>query len=228
VYIPDDLPEHFYELTREDMSMILSRQRAIKRQQQQQQQQGFRTKYVEMISQAERAEKLQSNATVRITLPDQHTLQGVFHPKESLANLYGFVEHALAPSCRDHFYLFTAPPKQVLERSEDILLWQRGLIHKATVRIGTHGTEPLRLKDSLADGAIPLPSAADSSTNQQPTVAPIPPSAGESLTPAGADSDGAASFAGHHVEQRHQERPPPAKVSKLSGRAVPSWLRLAK
>jgi hypothetical protein len=104
VYIPDDLPPHFYELTKEDMTAILRQQRACKRQEQKEQE-GFRTKYVRLVSEAERAEKLHTNTTIRITFTDHHLLQGEFHPKESLADLYAFVEQSLTPAAREHFYL---------------------------------------------------------------------------------------------------------------------------
>ncbi|KAG9340478.1 hypothetical protein JZ751_021591 [Albula glossodonta] len=69
-----------------------------------------------LMTQALILEKIQRypKVTLRIHFPDKHVLQGFFRPLETVDALRTFVRSYLADP-QFSFYLFTAPPKKILD-----------------------------------------------------------------------------------------------------------------
>lgn len=52
---------------------------------------------------------------VRIRFPDRSELEGTFHPKENMRDVYLFVAECLRDQrAANHFHLYVTPPKQVI------------------------------------------------------------------------------------------------------------------
>ena len=106
-----DLPEDFYEVTAHDLRVMVSDLKRI-----QDEESTLMTKKMRELEQDKRAMKY-SKVAIRICFKNKQTLQGLFRPKELVAALYKFVKESFsADNSKDDldFYLYTTPPKMVL------------------------------------------------------------------------------------------------------------------
>jgi hypothetical protein len=72
-------------------------------------------------------------ATIRLELPDGHVLQAAFPAAAPLSGLQALAARALAGHA---FYLFTAPPKKVLEAKEGDTFFSAKMVPGARVHVG--------------------------------------------------------------------------------------------
>ncbi|XP_046995086.1 tether containing UBX domain for GLUT4 [Schistocerca americana] len=130
----DDLPDDFFDLTVEDARILL---RDIKRRRAELEDAPITTSAMREL---EASKQVLNNlgrykkSVIRIYFPDQLVLQGTFAPHETVSTVAQFVRGFLCdPELQ--FYLFTAPPKQVL--SDDLHLVEAGLIPSAVIHFGS-------------------------------------------------------------------------------------------
>ena len=74
--------------------------------------------------------KSYSHALVRVRLPNGLIVQAAFHPQEPVANVVQLVASCLRDEQRRPFYLFTAPPRVVLDTAQSLV--EAGLVPAAT------------------------------------------------------------------------------------------------
>ncbi|ODN04619.1 Tether containing UBX domain for GLUT4 [Orchesella cincta] len=73
------------------------------------------------------------NTAVRIRFPDRFVLQGIFRTSDTIGSVKSWLRESLADSALE-FYLFTAPPKKVL--NDDMKLVDEGLVAMVVLYIG--------------------------------------------------------------------------------------------
>ncbi|KAL8043762.1 hypothetical protein ABFX02_08G006200 [Erythranthe guttata] len=104
-----DEKEDFYEFTTEDYYRLLGTKKEDKR---------LKTKKIRDSEEAARRSRM-TKAMIRVRFPDNHTLEVLFHPSETIQSLFDFLNKVIAhPELS--FYLYTTPPKkQVKDMSQD-------------------------------------------------------------------------------------------------------------
>ncbi|GFS12296.1 tether containing UBX domain for GLUT4 [Elysia marginata] len=106
----DDVPDDFFDVTKNDVKMMYrDLQNAVRQFEDQ-----------PLLTTAMRNERMESmfdnydRIVIRVQFPDRSILQGLFRPREPLAALRSFVRENIENK-DDKFYLYTAPPKEVLK-----------------------------------------------------------------------------------------------------------------
>nr|CAH7752591.1 unnamed protein product [Callosobruchus chinensis] len=133
--IPSEhLPDDFFELTIDDARKIL---RDVKRQRQVMENQPLKTadqrKLEESKKQLRQLNKYKK-AIIRVQFPDRNVLQGTFSPVDTIKTVCDFVKVYLEDKSST-FYLYTAPPKEVLDLSKRLI--EYSFVPGAMVYFGT-------------------------------------------------------------------------------------------
>ncbi|XP_055971702.1 tether containing UBX domain for GLUT4 isoform X2 [Sorex fumeus] len=175
---PAELPDDFFEVTVDDVRRRLAQLESERK----------RLEDAPLVTKALREAQAQAKlehypqVALRVLFPDRYTLQGFFHPLETVGHLRAFVKsHLRTPELP--FYLFTAPPKTLLDDS--LTFFQANLFPTALIHFGAEEPlgegpylEPLLLARSVA------PSVADelvarhmSRATKAPALPPAAPAA---------------------------------------------------
>ena len=101
--------DEFYEFTPEDYYRLMSTKKEDKY---------LKTRKIREAEAAARRSRF-TKAVIRIRFPDGYTLEGTFHPSESLQSIFDLLKKVLARPELPH-YLYTTPPKKlVMDTSQD-------------------------------------------------------------------------------------------------------------
>ncbi|KAI1884413.1 hypothetical protein AGOR_G00226150 [Albula goreensis] len=212
-------PEDFFEVTVEDVKKRLA-----------QLQSGWRPlEKTPLMTQALILEKIQRypKVTLRIHFPDRHVLQGSFRPLETVDALRTFVRSYLADP-KLGFYLFTAPPKKILD-DPTATLFEANLFPTAVIYFGSDVETERYLQDKLLDSSTSTQKTRRLKKGCTPrSLTPLSTSPGlEGLFPppaasnAPANQQGAA--AGRPRPQTNSQAPEPVRADPSK---VPKWLKL--
>ncbi|NXI41658.1 ASPC1 protein, partial [Galbula dea] len=115
---PEELSDDFFEVTVDDVRKRLAQ---LQSERQRLEEAPLMTK---SLREAQLKEKLERypKVVLRVHFPDRHVLQGIFHPSETVGILRDFVRSHLADADLP-FYLFTAPPRMILN-DESLTLFE--------------------------------------------------------------------------------------------------------
>ena len=113
-------PTMMMDLEDESTDMAIVREIAARKQKQSEENRQFRTKAKRELEALEK-QRTFKRTTIRVYLPDRTVIQAYFAPRETIGDVMEVVRSALAPQCRSlPFYLFNAPPKEVLTPSTQL------------------------------------------------------------------------------------------------------------
>ncbi|GMP30150.1 hypothetical protein CsSME_00004944 [Camellia sinensis var. sinensis] len=102
-------PDDFYEFTAEDYYRTLPNRKEDK---------FLKTRKIREAEEAARRSKI-TKAVMRVQFPDNCTLEGTFHPSETIQSLIDLLKKVIAQP-ELPFYIYTTPPKkQVKDMSLD-------------------------------------------------------------------------------------------------------------
>jgi len=164
----ENLPDAFYEVTREDLAQLRSMEKR-------RMEEGsiLKTKQIREREREELAIKY-SKCNVRIRFPDRMQVQGTFYATEKTEALIAFVKDMLEEPDRP-FYLYTTPPKTVLEAGKTLVDQRLG--PSAIVQFAHEGshTATTYIKSSVAQLVIaPVIEQTNVTTIPKPTVTKQP------------------------------------------------------
>ncbi|KAI5315224.1 PREDICTED: tether containing UBX domain for GLUT4 [Prunus dulcis] len=113
----------FYEFTAEDYYRLRKTKKEDK---------FLKTQKMREAEQAKCRSRL-TKAVIRVRFPDNHTLEATFHPSDKIQSL---VDHLKKVAARPElpFYLFTAPPKEVI-RDMSMDFYSAGFVPGANVHL---------------------------------------------------------------------------------------------
>lgn len=145
--LPDS--DEFFEVTKEDVMIMYQ---DLKDQIRQMQERPLETSQLRARKDAQQAKKY-SKTVLRICFPhDGLFIQANFSPEESIADVAQFIRQFLVDSKMD-FYLFTTPPKVVLENKQT--LHSQKLVPAAIIHFGDN-TQSKVLKQELNSKVTPF------------------------------------------------------------------------
>ncbi|KAK9052365.1 hypothetical protein SSX86_028994 [Deinandra increscens subsp. villosa] len=102
-------PDEFFEFTAEDYYRILATKKEDK---------FLKTRKIREAEEAARRSKV-TKAVIRVRFRDNHTLEAIFHPSETIQSLIDLLKQVLSQPGLP-FYIYTAPPKkQIKDMSQD-------------------------------------------------------------------------------------------------------------
>ena len=108
------------DLEDESADMAIIREIAARKQKQSEENRQFRTKAKRELETLEK-QRAFKRTTIRVYLPDRTVIQAYFAPRETIGDVMDVVRSAFAPQYRSlPFYLFNAPPKEVLTPSTQL------------------------------------------------------------------------------------------------------------
>ncbi|KAL3875966.1 hypothetical protein ACJMK2_033860 [Sinanodonta woodiana] len=139
----EDLPDDFYEVTVEDVKKLMA---DIERKREEEQNQPLMTKALRQ-AQLEVKYSKYTKVVIRLQFPDRLVLQGVFKPTETIFALQTFVKDHLEEKS-EPFYLYTAPPKNVLNDLSQTLL-EAHLVPASVVYFGSQETRENYLSKAI-------------------------------------------------------------------------------
>ncbi|XP_032834488.2 tether containing UBX domain for GLUT4 isoform X2 [Petromyzon marinus] len=178
----DELPDEFFEVTVDDVRRRLEQ---LKRERIKMEEAPLTTQALRESQELEKMKRY-PQVVIRVQFPDRNILQGVFRPNEPVCALVELVRSCLEEPAPP-FYLYTAPPKRVLDASTQTLfkanLFPTSLVHFGCTVKRDHylklaileATEPQVHADAILCSVLPktpVPGAAASAT----TLYPIPDS----------------------------------------------------
>lgn len=147
----DEVPDNFYDLTVTDAKILL---RDAKRRRQELEEAPLLTDAQRQLNREKRIlNQLHKYrcALIRVQFPDQHVLQGIFSPLETVQKIRDFIKRYLEdPTC--DFTIYTTPPKYILNpeaRLVDVNLVPSAVIHYS----GSSGLKS-EVKEKLTDPRI--------------------------------------------------------------------------
>ncbi|CAN0213886.1 unnamed protein product [Lampetra fluviatilis] len=212
----DELPDEFFEVTVDD---VRRRMEQLKRERIKMEEAPLTTQALRESQELEKMKRY-PQVVIRVQFPDRNILQGVFRPNEPVCALVELVRSCLEEPAPP-FYLYTAPPKRVLDAPTQTLfkanLFPTSLVHFGCTVKRDHylklaileATEPQVHADAILCSVLPktpVPGAAASAA----VMYPIPDSC-----EACDDDPDPEPVAGPSHEA---SRPPTA--------TVPKWLKL--
>ncbi|BFZ02586.1 hypothetical protein BsWGS_05624 [Bradybaena similaris] len=217
---PDALPDDFFEVTQADVKvMYRDLQNAVR----QLEEQPLMTKAMRQ-AQVEALFDQYERTVIRVQFPERFTLQGLFQPREPVAALYAFVkEHLSDPN--ETFYLYTAPPKQVLN-DKTLSLAACHLAPAALVYCGSESQKDHLLSSSAtsnvckrleAEAQVSRVLGSNFESDPVSTTAGMSQNAGPSTSQAGTS----------RPTMRIDYASSSASTSLPSGAHVPKWLKLS-
>lgn len=106
-----DIPDDFYEVTKEDLRINAAIQKE-KKKEKELVEGSLRTKEMRERDRIKKLSKYKK-CFIRIRFPDRTELQGTFLPVELMSSVYQFVKDCLRVDTE--FHLYTIPPKQILK-----------------------------------------------------------------------------------------------------------------
>lgn len=142
----EDLPDDFFELTERDIRSLLAAQQR-------------RLQDIEgqpLMTSAMRRAKLEAEygrykrVAIRVQFHDKLTLQGLFRPRETVFAVKKFVKEHLEDKSIP-FYLYTAPPKKLLEDDTQTLI-EAGLVPATVVYFGSEKQKDHYISESIVSG----------------------------------------------------------------------------
>lgn len=149
----EDLPDEFFEINENDIKrMMVDLQKKVEADQ-------------PLLTRSMIQERLESKyakyqqVVVRVQFPDKVVLQGLFRPKETVFALHKFVRGHLEDKSLK-FYLYTAPPKQVL-KDQTLTLIQAKLAPASVVYFGSETTKDHYLSEAVMKEIGPKSKAED-------------------------------------------------------------------
>ncbi|CAN8002470.1 unnamed protein product, partial [Ixodes hexagonus] len=218
---PDD---SFFNLTVEDAKYLAEDYR---RQRQEMEERPLETSQLRE-ARAKRLSLEYRSALIRIYFPDRLVLQGIFLPEERVGDITQFVRGFLRNG-RQKFYLYTSPPKTVLE--ERLSLADANLVPASVVHFGCEESPqgPLLRDEVMAlisspDGAstsaMRLRSKRNVVAQDVDMAAAAPASTSEPKVPRSSDHSPQGASGGSSRESSPQRR----QVS--SEKAPPKWFKM--
>ncbi|XP_048328821.2 plant UBX domain-containing protein 1 [Ziziphus jujuba] len=167
--------DDFYEFTAEDYYRLLATKKEDK---------FLKTRKIREAEEAARRSKI-TKVTIRFRFPDNHTLEAIFHPSETIQRLVDLLQKVITRPDLP-FYIYTTPPKkQVKDMSQDF--FSAGFVPGAilyfsydipkgddTVEVSSGPflqEEIMSLKglESIVEHQEPVQSVPESVTTQAPT-----------------------------------------------------------
>ncbi|XAR51962.1 hypothetical protein NMG60_11006775 [Bertholletia excelsa] len=113
--------DDFYEFSAEDYYRILATRKEDK---------FLKTRKIREAEEATRRARF-TKACIRVRFPDDFTLEGTFHPSDTIQHLVDFLKKVIAQP-EQPFYIYTTPPKKILkDMSQDF--YSAGFIPGAIV-----------------------------------------------------------------------------------------------
>ncbi|XP_022741419.1 plant UBX domain-containing protein 1-like isoform X2 [Durio zibethinus] len=101
--------DDFYEFTAEDYCRLMATKKEDK---------FLKTRKIREAEEAARRSRI-TKAVIRVRFPDNHTLEVIFHPSETIQSLVDFITKVIAQPDLP-FYLYTTPPKkQIKDMTQD-------------------------------------------------------------------------------------------------------------
>ncbi|XP_064478996.1 tether containing UBX domain for GLUT4-like isoform X2 [Ornithodoros turicata] len=150
-YTMEEPGEEFFQLTIEDAKYLAADYR---RQRMLLEERPLETDHLRHIREVQKA-RTYSSALLRIYFPNRLVLQGTFLPQERVADVMDFVRGFLQHPNQD-FYLYTSPPKTVLEPGCTIV----NLVPAAVVHFGSNHPLPEELLRKEVMSRISTPGGA--------------------------------------------------------------------
>ncbi|XP_062591287.1 tether containing UBX domain for GLUT4-like [Saccostrea cucullata] len=151
----EDLPDEFFEITENDIrKMMVDLQKKAKSETDQ-----------PLLTRSMVQDRLESqyskyqHVVIRVQFPDKVVLQGLFRPKETVHALHKFVKEYLEDKSQG-FYLYTAPPKQVL-KDQTLNLIQAKLAPASVVYFGSEATKDHYLSEAVMKEISPKTKAEE-------------------------------------------------------------------
>lgn len=148
----EELPDEFYNLTIEDIRYL---HEDLIRQREESEKFPKETALLHAETLRKKFERYKQSV-IRVLFPDRLILQGLFDSTETIADVMAFVSNYVSHDV-DDFYLFTAPPKELLPPTKQ--LFSASLVPKALVYFGSNVSidhplkEEIRNKLSSSSGA---------------------------------------------------------------------------
>lgn len=218
----DDLPDDFFELTVEDARVLL---RDIKRRRAELEDAPITTSAMRELEASKQVLNNLSRykkSVIRIYFPDQLVLQGTFAPHETVGSVAQFVRGFLCDP-ELHFYLFTAPPKQVL--SDDLHIVEAGLIPSAVIHFGSEkpAGDGSYLKPDIMNRLTSPRAALNIASRHRPT-----PYITQNRETVNVDRPSTSGTQPHHSKEKshHKSNQRPATVSSdTQPNKIPKWFK---
>ncbi|XP_061181046.1 tether containing UBX domain for GLUT4-like [Saccostrea echinata] len=151
----EDLPDEFFEITENDIRKMMV---DLQKKAQSEMEQPLLTRSMVQERLESQYSKYQ-HVVIRIQFPDKVVLQGLFRPKETVHALHKFVKEYLEDKSQG-FYLYTAPPKQVL-KDQTLNLIQAKLAPASVVYFGSETTKDHYLSEAVMKEISPKSKAED-------------------------------------------------------------------
>lgn len=219
----DDLPDDFFDVTKNDVKMMYrDLQNAVKRFEDQ-----------PLLTTTMRNERMESlfddydRIVIRVQFPDRSVLQGLFRPREPVSALQSFVQENLENK-DDKFYLYTAPPKEILKDGQASLARSK-LAPAALVYYGCEKQRSIYISNVLRSSKKTR-TEADLVVSQilNPEGNPRPGPSGINSNPSLPVE--AVPFNAHRMSagSSTSSQSSSSRQSLSSGSQIPKWLRLGK
>lgn len=219
----DDLPDDFFELSITDVKKLF---RDIKQRRIDLESGNLMTsamRELEANKKQLRALNQYKKAVIRIKFPDRFVLQGVFKPSETVRDVEEFVREYVADKSLQ-FYLFTTPPKTILENSMNLL--EAECVPGALLHFGCDDKRENYLRSDILDKVVSTTSAATAASQARTENVRVPRVAddddmdiSEYLTP---ETNAApASISSDSMDYEPRVAPPPTEK-------LPKWFKPSK
>lgn len=147
----DSLPDGFFDLTLDDARSLM---RDYKRAREELENAVLSTKAMKDLSDSRRMlahlNKYQQTV-VRIQFPDRFVLQGVFRPRETVQHVLSFVKQFIQ-NPESEFYLYTAPPKTILNPSETLI--EADCVPAAVIYLGSSNQSSPSIQEKYISKAV--------------------------------------------------------------------------
>ncbi|KAF5269989.1 hypothetical protein FQR65_LT05788 [Abscondita terminalis] len=222
-----DLPDDFFELTITDAKKLL---KDIKKRRMELENAPLQTnaarnllKSTQQLSHLNRYKQ----AVIRISFPDQTVLQGVFKPIDTVEIVINFVREYLDNKHME-FYLYTAPPKQILNPSSRLI--EIECVPNAILHFGTKDPprNGLYLRQDLFNKftTASLASLAAAKTRSESTRAPSRTLQDDDVSLSDFSTDEVNVGASTSKEKEYEDYPP--RTSTGPSNSVPKWFKPSK
>ncbi|KAK3608201.1 hypothetical protein CHS0354_039217 [Potamilus streckersoni] len=217
----EDLPDDFYEVTVEDVKKLMA---DIERKREAEQNQPLMTKALRQ-AQLEAKYRKYTKVVIRFQFPNRLVLQGVFKPMETIFALQKFVKDHLEEKS-EPFYLYTAPPKNVLNDLSQTLL-EAHLVPASVVYFGSQETRENYLSKAILTEVSPRAMADNLMVECLPTgshgAKDIVRTVGKAST-SGSTSAKAHTSTNEDSSTPHRSPSPVASSNAKPG--VPKWFKI--
>jgi len=128
-----ELPDEFYETTKDDLMHVLN---DLRRQQVGNQQKLLETQQMREQKRKEQINKYKSTV-VRVCFPNEKLVfQAIFKPTDTIEDVKRVLKHYITSV---DFYLYTVPPKRILKSGSN--LYESQLVPAALIHFGLHSSE---------------------------------------------------------------------------------------